>query len=486
MRTGVQARVLMGAVAALALGALASGCLWEPSDDSLGRFCAMPANGDEDGKEYCVGANRSPGDAWSQAERHGDLPIEMWADLPRGVAMRELAGSEDMLDLWLGNVDKVVSYVRDQERNAESYGATLAGKLRFLLDRAAGQQRSLLEEEPVRAADRFKEAMTEKANAEKEPLVAALAEDKQAMAAVQAIFEQARDDAAPLQAEYANVVERFAEYRATEAAETAAVAALSEQASRSALEGLEAVEEAILAAAREASRAPGELSVAIMALSARIQASAVALDEALAPHKELLATHGAAMPDMSSGALRSLNAMLGYVQQRVARSDRTAAALLGGIRLRRQALLALQGDEGAREASARSRSEKASATFLAGAQARAAALAKPPPATLRLGLPPLADRCRELSSLLQMRPLCEASSSSWREAGCAALRDRFEAAETELTTTLPRMIAEGLAALRAQGVDAALLDAAQARLDAGDVIGAAIAHDAAVSRAEGT
>ncbi|MGK4008937.1 hypothetical protein WMF31_40405 [Sorangium sp. So ce1036] len=485
MRTGVQARLLMGAVAALALGAAASGC-WKRSDDSLGRFCAVPANGDEDGKEYCVGANRSPSDAWSQAERHGDLPIEMWADPPRGVAMRELAGSEDMLALWLGNVDKVVSYVRDQERNAESYSATLAGKLRFLLDYAAGQQRSLLEEEPVRAADRFKEAMTEKANAEKEPLLAALAEDKQSMAAVQAIFDRAREDAAPLQAEYASVVARFAEYRATEAAETAAVAALSAQASRSAIGDLDGVEPAILAAAREASRAPGELSVAIMALSARIQASAVALDEALAPHEELLATHGAAMPDMSSGALRSLNAMLGYAQQRVARSDRTATALLGGVRLRRQALLALQGDEGAREASARSRMETASATFLAGAQARAAAIARPLPAAIRLGLPYVADQCGELAALLQTRPLCEAPSSSWREAGCAALRGRYEAAETELKTTLPRRIEAGLAAMRAKGVDAALLDAAQARLDAGDVMGAAIAHDAAVSRAEGT
>lgn len=486
MTTRRRVSPLVAAAGALALGVSASGCLWEPSDDSLGRFCAKPTNGDEGDKAYCVGANRSPGDAWNLAERHGDLPIEMWAEPPRDVSMRELVASEDMVALWLDHVDKVAVYVRDQERNAESYAATLAGRLRFLLDNVAGQQRALLKQEPVRAADRFKEAMTEKANAEKEPLVAALAEDKQSMAAVHVIFDRAREDAAPLKAEYARLAARFAEYRATEAAETKAYAALSAQASRSAIEELDAVEEAILAAAREASGAPSELSAEIMALSARIQASAVALEEALAPHREFLATHGAAMPDMSSGALRSLNAMLGYVQQRIARSDRTATALLGGVRLRRQALLALQGDEDARAASARSRIEAASATFLAGAQARAAAIAKPRPAAIRLGLPYLADRCRELSSLLQMRPLCEAASSSWREAGCAALRGRFEAAETELKTTLPRMIEEGLAAMRAKGVDAALLDAAQAKLDAGDVMGAAIAYDAAVSRVEGT
>ncbi|WP_441290170.1 hypothetical protein ACSRUE_05945 [Sorangium sp. KYC3313] len=85
-----------------------------------------------------------------------------------------------------------------------------------------------------------------------------------------------------------------------------------------------------------------------------------------------------------------------------------------------------------------------------------------------------------------MRPLCEVASSSWREAGCAALRGRFDAAEAELRTGLPEKIAAGLAALREKGMAAAELDAAQARLDAGDVKGAAIAYDAAVRGAEGT
>ena len=51
---------------------------------------------------------------------------------------------------------------------------------------------------------------------------------------------------------------------------------------------------------------------------------------------------------------------------------------------------------------------------------------------------------------------------------------------------MPRKIAAGLAALREKGMAAAALDAAQARLDAGDVKGAAIAYDAAVRGAEGT
>ena len=40
--------------------------------------------------------------------------------------------------------------------------------------------------------------------------------------------------------------------------------------------------------------------------------------------------------------------------------------------------------------------------------------------------------------------------------------------------------------MRAEGIDRALLDAAQRKLDAGDVKSAAIAYDAAVQTSEGT
>ena len=63
-------------------------------------------------------------------------------------------------------------------------------------------------------------------------------------------------------------------------------------------------------------------------LAAEIQQFEFASQTAIGPHADFLATHGAALPDMTSSALRSLNAMLGYVQQRVARSDATATSLL--------------------------------------------------------------------------------------------------------------------------------------------------------------
>ncbi|WP_437287346.1 hypothetical protein [Sorangium sp. So ce406] len=430
-------------------------------------------------------ASEGPGSAWNEAEADGEQPIQMWA-LPPFSASDAFVASEAELGAWFDNLDRVVAYVRDEEKHAESLRATLHGELLGLLLTHRRHQQEIVDEEPVRAADSFTRAMIDKASAQEEPLAAALAADKQAMAAVQAVFDEARRDAAPLVSRYAAAAARFADYRATEAAETAAYAALSAEASRSGVEGLDGAEQAVLAAAREASRAPSELAAEIMTLSAELQALAVSFAEALAPHREVLATHGAVVPDMTSGALRSLGAMLGYAQRRVARSDATATALLGGIALRRQALRVLQGDEGAREAIARSRSERASERFREVARARAAALSAAPPVSEKLGLPLLAARYGELLALVQMRPLCEAAGASWREAGCAELRARFDAAEAELRTELPRKIAAGLSALREKGMAAAALDAAQARLDAGDVKGAAIAYDAAVRGAEGT
>jgi hypothetical protein len=188
---------------------------------------------------------------------------------------------------------------------------------------------------------------------------------------------------------------------------------------------------------------------------------------------------------MTSSALRSLSAMLGYVQQRVARSDATAMSLLAGVALRRQALVLLQTNPLKGETVAAALQFKAASAFSKTASERVAALGKPPVASATLNLPYLAARYDQLTALLQMQPLCDPSSSGWREAGCASLRPSFQAAEASLSTTLPMLITTGLSTMRAKGMDAALLDAAQAKLDAGDVKAAAVLHDAALRSVEG-
>jgi len=78
-----------------------------------------------------------------------------------------------------------------------------------------------------------------------------------------------------------------------------------------------------------------------------------------------------------------------------------------------------------------------------------------------------------------------ASSSAWREAGCATLRAPIAAATVEIGTTLPAQIATGLGFLRAKGMNASPRDAANEKLSRGDVKGAALAYDAAVATVEG-
>jgi hypothetical protein len=223
-----------------------------------------------------------------------------------------------------------------------------------------------------------------------------------------------------------------------------------------------------------------------MKLSAQIQAFELSSQSAIAPYKDLLATHGAALPDMTSGALRSLNAMLGYVQQRVARSDATATSLLDGIAMRKQALALLALGQPLRDKISQAEVLKAGATFNADVNAHVTSLAVAPPMSATMKLPYLAARYDELTRMLQWQPLCDPSSSSWREDGCSALRGNFSAARSYLKTTLPALISTGLATMRAQGVAPTLLDAVQAKLDAGDIKAAAIAYDAAVRSTEGT
>jgi hypothetical protein len=203
------------ALAVLALGALAPGCAPHP-DETLGSLCAAAANGEP----HCVRSNQGPAAAWSQAAPHGELPVQMWAKRPDAVALEDLVASPPLLKAWFADTDKVHTYVRDTKKNAESYLASMGGNGGRLLDEAINRQQQLLSRSPVDAIGDFKAALNDKASAEKSPVVAALATDKQSMAAVQVVFEKARTDMASLESAYAGIAAQFTTYRATEAAET--------------------------------------------------------------------------------------------------------------------------------------------------------------------------------------------------------------------------------------------------------------------------
>ncbi len=464
-------------------GIFLPGCLWSfGNDETAGRICASPL----EGGEWCVPSSYDPGSAWNDAAAHGSRPIQMWAERPEGMTLEALVTSPGHMERWFEDVHKALGHVRDEQRSAESYQSSMDGQLDDLLRAARSHQMRILQQDGVDAVGHFKAALTEKASAEKEPLVAEIAEDKLSIGAVQGILDQVTLDVGPLSTEYAALAVDFVAYRKTEPVGTATYIKLAADASKAALDALDEMEQTILETAQATSAAPRDFALRAMKLAAQIQQFEITSQEALAPHADFMATHGAANPDMTSAAMRSINAMLGYVERRIARSDRAAISLLFGVVMRRQALVLLGETQPVRDQVAEAKLTKAEATFYESAKAQVLAFEKAPPQGVKFSLPYLAKRYDEITAFLQMRALCELPSSSWREAGCAAMRPHFKAAATFRATTFPGLIQTGLSTMRAQGVGSGLLDAAGAKLAAGDVKGAAVLHDAALRGAEGT
>lgn len=232
-------RVGSGFTAALvvaAMGTFVPGCSEGPKP--FGRICAAPWGGGTS----CVPAEEGPESAWQKAITGWEPPIEMWAERPKEMTLDELVMSEQNLTRWFATTDKAIEYVRDTQRNADSFKVTLDGHVRILLENAKDHQKELRLEKPVDAAGSFKIALTEKASAEKDPLIAEIASDKLAMGAVQEVFEEIKADIGPYAEQYANLAKDFATYRATEAAETEAYVNLAADASKAALDGLDIIE----------------------------------------------------------------------------------------------------------------------------------------------------------------------------------------------------------------------------------------------------
>ncbi len=464
-------------------GCFVSGCcVMGGPDEHEGRFCAAPV----EGGHYCVSTSDGPDEAWENAKAAGNEPIQMWAEWPDNLELRELVANPNLLQVWLDDARTALDYVRITQGNAESYRASLDGKQQDLFIQASVVQSEIMREKSIDPKEVLEQALAEKAATEIDPLKTEVAIDKQTMGEIQTLVEQSRVDGAPLAAQYAALVDDFVEYRATEAQEMELYTRWSHEASGSEIDQLDDVENAIVEVAHDASAKPNELLMAGMQLSAEILQFERNSRDALAPHADFMMAHGPSMPDLSSGALRSIHAMLGYTQQRVSRSDATAKSLLLGVNMRRQALHVLANTPAPlRTTMANGLLAKASTSFETSAQVRVEALASTSMSTT-LGLPYLAQRYDEFAAVLQMAPLCNAATSSWRESGCITLRPQFKDATKYLKVTLPAEISQGLTVMQNQGLDPVLVDTVQDKLKAGDIKGAALAHDALLHSTEGT
>ncbi|HZF51380.1 MAG TPA: hypothetical protein VE093_22140, partial [Polyangiaceae bacterium] len=121
MGNGLSAALVVAAAGTLVPGCLSSGDTYVP----FGRICAVAGGG----VEVCVPAEEGPASAWSEAMATGSLPVAMWVEPSGGMTLDDVVRSVDNLDRWFATIDKVLAYVRDTERSAESYKVTMEGKL---------------------------------------------------------------------------------------------------------------------------------------------------------------------------------------------------------------------------------------------------------------------------------------------------------------------------------------------------------------------
>ncbi|TKD05055.1 hypothetical protein [Polyangium fumosum] len=179
-----------------------------------------------------------------------------------------LVTSPGDMERWLVDMERALGYVRDEQRSAEPYKASMAGRLRHLLGSARIQQKELLEQEPIDAVGGFEAALAEKAMSDKDPLVAEIAVETISMGAVQGILDRVTQDVGPLSAAYADLAADFVAYRETESAELDTYIKLVAKASMATVLELDGIETVILEAAHDASAGPQEMVLRAMKLSA--------------------------------------------------------------------------------------------------------------------------------------------------------------------------------------------------------------------------
>jgi hypothetical protein len=471
-----------GILFVLGLGSLipGAGCLWSGDDDDIGQFCASPA----EGGKYCVSASSGPSAAWNDAMAHGTEPIKMWALWTEKYELRDVVSSPPLIKAWLDDGQAILEYVRVTKGSAESYRATMNGKMADDLRRARQLQGGLVTE-PIDPVVFVQSEFFQNAIKVETAVNVHIWANKEALGEMQVIVEQAKVGGAPFAAQYKTLVDDFLTYRATESTETLLYTKWSDEISAATLTELPGVENEVVKVAQKASAKPNELLMSGMKLTAEILQFDKTTREALLPHETILIENGTRMPDLTSGALRSIHAMLGYAQLRVARSDATGKSLLLGAAMRRNALqLLANADSPARATIANALLAKAGTTFAQSAQVQVGAIQTVQMS--KLGVPYLAHRYDEHAALLQMAPLCNAMSSSWRESGCLAMRPKFKDAGIYLKVTLPAEIKQGLTFLKNQGVDPQMIEKVQQKLEKGDIKGAALAHDVLLQSTEGT
>ena len=455
------------------------------ADLTSSQFCAQGVGKSD--AQICVADTQAPSVVWAQAiaKKH-TLPIQMWVPYPDPNLDAFVANKQEM-DAWFADIKKLTSFI--STGNAESYDASLKGKLGDLVKQAKTRQDQLIASPPANPApaiQSFKDALSAQAAKTTGPVGVAIANDKQSIAAVTAIVGDAATTVKGFQKPFADMVARFNAYRSTEAGEIASYTKYSQDGASSTLDTMPAVQDEIIQLNQTVSGPPDQFIVDAMRLRALIAAEAARYQAQLAPYADYLARTGTRRPDLTSGATRSLDNMVAYVQGRRDRNDALATQLLDQLSLRRQALIQVATSQATQATTAQAELLAASGAFLDNATQKTTTLWAAPAKSTKLKLPYLAARYDAFTAFMQLQSLCATGvTGTWRESGCNALNQQFPSAQTYLQKTIPGLIKIGVMLMSGKGPSAATLSDITAKLNAGNVKGAAVAYDEAVQVSDG-
>jgi len=178
-------------IGTLALGV--PGCLWFGNEsENEGRICASPM----EGGDHCVPASYGAMAAWNDAASAGSEPIQMWVEWPENVGVTQLVINPKLLNAWLDDVQTVLDYLRLTRGYAESYHASLSGRLGQQIRDVRQFQEMNLDAKSANPKVRVKKALLDKAANETDALKVEVTADKQSVGDVLAIVDQKKVDGA--------------------------------------------------------------------------------------------------------------------------------------------------------------------------------------------------------------------------------------------------------------------------------------------------
>jgi hypothetical protein len=280
------------------------------------------------------------------------------------------------------------------------------------------------------------------------------------------------------------LVERFATYRAGEAAAMGTLTSVAQAASSADINAAAMLGQQLSTVSRAESDAAGEIIVAARRMEKLFLLVQQEHDRRTAPFAALSKDKGLPILDLTSKPSKVLGEMAGYAQGRDQRLSDGVARIAAGLHTRVEALIVRAKDLATRETVKQAAQLTASGAYLNEINRRIEGLGRVAPRSNRLRLSFLAQQYADNLAFLDLENVCK-TPSSWMADGCGIAQPSLATARTFLSDKLPSILRLQTTLLQRDGVSPVLVADAAAQLAAGNLRGAVDAHDAALLASEG-